>query len=450
MADTATGVADFEYQTKVEDIAPATKKVTIEIPGDRIATKLSENLVRNPHQGRLSRDSVPVRLLRSSSRSDSAPISAMTSRRQLISESYQQAIEKNKLDVVGEPEFDNPESIKLPDSGPLSFSFQVEIRPTFTLPELKDIPVKRAKVEVNDTHIEQAMKNLREQQGALVPVEDRGLEAKDYVSADVSIKFEGKEIGAQQDSQFIVQSGRIGGIFIEDLEKQLAGTKVGESKTITVKAPEDHPKEEIRGKEVQIDIAVKGIKKLELAEINDQFLESLGFTNEQELKDALKEQMDLRIRNDVQQAMRDQVSKYLMDNIQLEVPAKMSARQTQRIIQRRASDLLMRGMPANEIEANIEKIKAGADEQAAAELKAFFVLDKVAEQFKIDVSDGELNQQVAMAAMQSGERPEKLKQELAKNGTLQSMYLRLRENKALDKILESAKIEDVAVEDKKA
>ena len=120
-------------------------------------------------------------------------------------------------------------------------------------------------------------------------------------------------------------------------------------------------------------------------------------------------------------------------------------------MQRRASDLMMRGMPVAEIEANLEKIRAGAGEQATTELKLFFILDKIAEQEGVDVSEGEVNGQVAMIAMQTGERPEKLKQRLSKDGTLTNMYLRMRENKAVDKLIESAKIEEVAVsEEKKA
>jgi trigger factor len=155
--------------------------------------------------------------------------------------------------------------------------------------------------------------------------------------------------------------------------------------------------------------------------------------------------MEIRIKNDVQQNMRDQVVKYLLDNVKFDLPSKLSARQEQRIIQRRASDLYMRGIPVHEIEANIEKIRTGAGEQAATELKSFFVLDKIATQENVDVSEEELNGQIAMAAMQTGERPEKLKQRLAKEGTLQNMYLRMRENKAVDKMLESATIEEVAV-----
>ena len=450
MADTeVTDKSSTEYQTKVEEIAPSTRKVTVEIAEETIKAKLSENFKEIRTKAALPGfrpGHAPQKLVEKRFGSDIRN----DVQQQLIGDSYRKALETNKLDVVGEPEFDNPDSIKLPESGALTYSFQVEIRPTFELPELKGIKVKRAKVEVNETHLSQAMKNLREQQGTLVPVEDRGLEAKDYVTADVSIKLDGNEVGAQKDAQFVLQAGRIGGIFIEDIEKQLAGAKVGQTRTISAKAPEDHPKEELRGKDVKIDITITGIKRLELAEINQEFLESLGFENEEELKEALKEQMEIRVKNDIQQAMRDQVNKYLLENIQMEIPTKLSQRQTQRIVQRRASDLMMRGLPENEIIANIEKIKAGADQQAAQELKSFFILDKIAQAEKLEVDDNELNSEVAMLAMQMGERPEKLKQRFSKDGTLMNMYLRLRENKAIDKILESAEIEEVEVKQDEA
>ena len=446
MSDSATAdqAVDFVYPVTVEDVGPSTKKVTVEIPGERIAAKLQETVkqVRGKaalpgfRPGHAPRKLVEKRL-GSEIRSDL--------QRELISESYKQALETNKLDVIGEPEFANPDTIKLPESGSLTYSFEVEIRPAFELPELSGISVKRPKVEVTPEHIEEAMKNLRTQQGTMVPVENRGLESKDYVTADFTINLGDKEVGAQKDAQFVLQPGRVGGIFIENIDTELAGLKIGESKTLTVKAPEDHPQQEIRGQEVRIAVSLKDIKKLELAEITETFLEELDFANEAELREALKEQMEIRIKNDVQQSMRDQVVKHLIETIKFEVPAKLSRQQTQQIVQRRASDLMMRGVAAAQIEANIEKLKAGADQQALTELRSFFILDKVAAKEGIDVSEGELNGQIAQIAMQSGERPEKVKQRMDKDGSLMTMYVRMRENKAVDKILESAKIEEIEV-----
>src|SRR5690242_15741032 len=124
MADTATA-AEFEYSVKVEDVAPATKKVTIEIPADRIAGKLNENLGELRSKAALPGFRVghaPQKLVEKKFGADIRE----DVKRQLLSESYQQAIEKNKLDVVGEPEFENPAGVNLPESGPLTYSFSVE------------------------------------------------------------------------------------------------------------------------------------------------------------------------------------------------------------------------------------------------------------------------------------------------------------------------------------
>jgi trigger factor len=168
------------------------------------------------------------------------------------------------------------------------------------------------------------MQNLREQQGTLVPVEDRGVEAGDQLIADVHVKVEGNVVGHQHDATIISRKGQIGGIEIEDLEKQLEGLKPGEKRSISTHVPDDNPNDVIKGKDVEIEISLKDLKKLELAEINQDFLESLGFENEKELRDALREQMEERIKYDVQQAMREQVHKHLLENINIELPTRLS------------------------------------------------------------------------------------------------------------------------------
>jgi trigger factor len=212
-----------------------------------------------------------------------------------------------------------------------------------------------------------------------------------------------------------------------------------------VKVADTHQNEQIRDKEVEIDIALKDLKRLELAEVTPEFLADLGFENEQQLRDALKEQMVEKIDYDVKQSLREQVHKYLLDNTQVELPAKLSDRQADRVVSRRAVDLMMRGMPREQVEANVEKLRGGAKEEAARELKLFFILQKIAAEQETDVTEGELNGQIAMLAAQRGDRPEKLKQAMAKDGSLSNLYVQMREQKAIDKILETAEVEEYEI-----
>jgi trigger factor len=447
--DTAdTNVAadeDYRYNVRIEDLGPATKKVWVEIPEDRIKAKLEEQFKELRSQAAIPGFRVghaPRKLIE---KRFAADIKDQV-RRSLVSESYEQALEKNNLNVLGEPEFENPDAIQLPEAGALNFSFTIEVQPEFSIPDLKGFKVKKPKIEVKGENVEQAMQNLREQQGALMPVEDRGVQEKDYLLADVHVKEGDNVLAHQHDAQIVARPGRIAGIQVDDLEKQLEGLKPGEARSIKVKAPDTHPNEQIRGKELEVEVALKDLKHLQLAEINQAFLDDLGFKDEAELRDALKEQMVERIEYDVQQAMREQVSKHLLDSIHFELPAKLSQKQADRIVNRRAVDLMMRGVGRDQIEANIEKLRAGVDEEAARELKLFFILQKLAQDLEIDVDEAELNGRIAMLAAQRGRRPEKVKQDMAKDGSLANLYLQMREQKAIDKVLEGAKIEEVEVE----
>jgi trigger factor len=448
MAENAeTAVAEteeeaYQYQIKIEDAGPATKKVTVEIPKERVDEVLGEQFKELRQSAAIPGfrpGHAPQKLIEKRFSSDVRE----QVRRTLISESYQQAVEKNSLNVIGEPAFDNPDAIQLKDDAGLSYSFEVEVQPEFTVPDVSGLKVKKPKIEVTEENVQQALQNLKEQQGTLVPVEDRGVANKDYLTADVHIKLDGNETSHQHDAQLVSRPGRIAGLDVVDLDKQLEGMKPDEKRSIKVHVLDTHPDEKLRGKDVEIEIALKDIKKLEEAEISEEFLTDLGFSNANELNDALREQMVERITFDVQQAMREQVNKYLLDNTTMDLPTKLSNNQADRVVNRRAVDLMMRGLPREQIEANIEKLRHGAREEAIKELKLFFILQKIAADANVDVDEGELNGRIAMIAAQRGLRPEKLKQQMAKDGTLANLYVTMREQKAVDELLTKAQIEEV-------
>lgn len=447
----ATGVAEqeeekFQYPVTIEDVGPAAKKVTVEIPRDRIDSKLQEQFKELRQQAAIPGFRVghaPQKLIEKRFSQDVKD----QVRRALISESYEQAVEKNSLQVIGEPEFEKEDDIKkLPDEGPLQYSFEVEVQPQFELPDLSNLTVKRPRILITDENIDQAMQNLREQQGALVPVEDRGVEEKDYLTADVHVKGDGNVLVHQHDAQLVARPGRVGGIQIDDLDKQLAGMRVGETRTIRAKASDAHADEQLRGKDVEIEVTLKDLKRLELVEVNERFLNDLGFQTEQELRDALRDQMEHKVEEDVRRAMRDQINRYLLQNTRIELPSKLSEKQENRVVSRRAVDLLIRGTPRDQVEANLEQLRSGAKDEAVRELKLFFILQKVAADQNVEVSEAELNGRVATVAAQEGRRPEKVKQEWSKDGTLANVYIQMREQKAVDRILSKARIEEVELD----
>ena len=443
--EAAPASEEYQYDVKVEDSGPATKKISVQVPADRISTKLAEQFKELRKQAAIPGfrpGHAPQKLVEKKFASDVRDQVART----IISESYDQAVKKYSLQVIGEPEFEDSEKLKLPESGDFQYSVNVEVQPQILLPPLTGLRVKRPHVTVTDENIDQAMSNLRQQYGgALVPVEeDRGVTAGDYVIADVHVKDGENVVAHEHDAQLVARRGRINHIDIEDLADKLAGARPGEKRAFKVTAPEFHPNESIRGKELEIEIEVKDVKRLELPEVTKEFLDSLGFDTVEELRQALRERMEEQIQYDIQQDMRNQINNYLLQNVHIDLPAKLSDRQADRVVSRRAVDLMMRGLPPEQVEAAVETLRTGARDEAIRELKLYFILQRVAAEQGVDVTEAELNGRIALLASQRGERPERMKQEMAKDGRLGSLYLQMREQKALDKVLETAVIEDLA------
>src|SRR5688500_6633269 len=110
-----------------------------------------------------------------------------------------------------------------------------------------------------------------------------------------------------------------------------------------------------------------------------------------------------RVDNDIQNSMRPQMQEYHTANRQIELTKPITERQVERVVNRRAVNLMMRGMPREQVQANVEQLKQGAEAEARRELTLFFLLSKVAEDRKLDVSASELNGRVAMLALDQGQ-----------------------------------------------
>src|SRR4051794_28957209 len=141
--ETATAEQEFEYPVKIEDAAPGTKKISVEIPRQKIDDEVKKQFGELRRKAAIPGFRVghaPQRLLEKRFATDVRN----DVRSSLIRESYEQAIEKNKLQVIGEPEFDDLDKVQIPEGdAPLTFSFSVEVQPDFDLPDLFSITVKR-------------------------------------------------------------------------------------------------------------------------------------------------------------------------------------------------------------------------------------------------------------------------------------------------------------------
>jgi len=443
-ADTTEDTGDGlpANQVTIEDAGPAAKKITIEIDRKRIDAKFDE-IFGELHQSaqvpgfRIGR--APRRLLEKRFGKEAAE----DVRNGLVAEALGKIDEREDLNILGEPDI-KLEDIELPETGNLSFQVEVEVKPEFDMPDYKGIDVTEPSAEPTAERVEQATRRFLAQRGTMVPSTEP-IGADDLVVADVT--FTGEGIDAKHpNSELRVGPAAIDGVPLETLGDELTGAKVGESISIDATVPEGHENEDWQSKKVTVAIDIKEVKKLELPELDDQLASEFGFDTAAQFTEFVTRNLEAQLKTESQQAMREQVCDYLLDAAKIELPEGLAKRHAARTLSRRYVDLLYRGVPREQIEQNMELLEAQAGEQSRKDLALGFVLEEVAKAESIEVAEGEVNARIAEMASRQGRRPERLRTEMANQGTLDQVEIQIREQRALDKVLELANVKPAPAE----
>ncbi len=457
----------------VEEVGPCKKKVVVEVPEETIKEMADEQyreLRRDAVLPGFRKGRAPRRLLEKRFGKETGEQIKV----KLLAEASEAAIKDQKLDILGDPEIDY-EHLTLPETGPLKFEFQVEIRPQFDLPALEGIPVTRPKLEVTEGQIDREVEQLQRWAGVWTPREGGTVERDDQIIAGVrqnleltdeekakqAAQVEGKTEGEPAPTYlpeaetkldnaeiYVRPNGFVGSVPVEKLDELLVGAAVGDKKTTTVEIPKTYFREELQGRKINVEIEIKEIKYLKPAEVNEHFLQRYEVQSVQELREKIRDNLQARLEAQVRDDMSEQVYKHLLDNAKFDLPLDIVSRQAHNVLQRQYMNLLSRGLSRQQIEEQMEQLRAGSEEQAKQQLKTFFIMDKVAEKLEIEVSEEEINGDIARVAIQRGQRPEKLKEQMERDGSLAQFRLDVRQGKCISKLLESANIAEAAAEEK--
>ena len=432
----------------IEDAGPCKKKVMVEIPEETVKKATDsqyETLRKDAMVPGFRKGRVPRRLLEKRFGKDATEQIKL----KLLADASDAALKDNKVKSIREPDVDY-EKIEIPVSGPMKFEFEVEVRPEFELPSLEAIAINKPKLAVTDEQVSGEIDNLQKWSGVWVPKEGGKVAAGDQVIADVVMKTEGVEEEEKFNNMeiFARAGGFIAAVPVENLDEVLVGAKAGDVKETSVDVPKTYFKEEYRGKKVNIKIEVKDIKSLRPAEIDEGFLKRFGAESEDDLKEKMRDMLQGKLEQQVRTDMAGQIYKYMLDNTKLDLPLSVVADQAMTLLQRQYTNLLKQGLSKEQLDEHMEQMRAGSEEQAKEQLKTFFIMDKVAEKLGIEVTDEEVNGHVAQIAIQRGQRPERLREDMLRDGTLAQFKLEVREEKCIAKLLETAKITEVEPEKK--
>jgi trigger factor len=432
-------------QVTVQDVGPCKKKVTVEIPESKVKESLGkkyEELRKDAVLPGFRKGRAPLRLLEKRYGTDVTKQAKL----ELIIDASQEAMKEHKIESLADPDIDH-EKVEVPASGPMKFEFEVTVRPTFELPELEGLELEKPVIEVTDAKVDQEVEALCKRAGLWTP-KDGAVAADDQVIADVAVNVEGAAEHEKHDNIeiYVRKTGFVGGVPVEDLDKLLIKAKVGDEKKTTVEVPATFFNEQYRGKKVNVQITIREVKELKPAELTDEFLNRFGLESVESLKDSIRKNLEGHCEQEARAAMTDQIYHYLDEKINLELPAEVVAGQSANIMQRQYANLITRGVPKEEVEQQMEQLRASSEEQAVDQLKQYFIMEKAAEKYEINVTDEEINGYIAQVAAQRGRRPEKMRDEMMRDGSLAHFTMQYKEQKFVDKIIEKAKITEVAPE----
>jgi len=364
----------------------------------------------------------------------------------LLMDAMGQATDDEELSAISEPDIDI-DAIELPDEGPMTFEFDVEVRPEFDVPQWKGLSIKRPVREFSAADVDVQLKRVLARHGRLVP-KDGPAASGDYVTANLTFT-EGDRVLSRAEEEVIrirpTLSFRDGNI--TGFDKLMAGVRAGESREGQAKLSDDAPNVLLRGKEVTATFEVLEVKSLELPELTEEFLSSIGgVESEADLRDLVKDNLVRQLEYQQHQQAREQVTAALTEAADWDLPPELLKRQTQRELHRAVLELQRSGFSEEEIRAHENELRQHSNESTARALKEHFILERIAEDEEIEVAEADYEQEIALIASQTGESVRRVRARLDKGGMMDALHNQIIERKVIDRILTSAVFEEVPYE----
>jgi trigger factor len=436
----------LDMSVEITDAGPCKKHIKVSIPRSEIELKYTESLetlrkeavVPGFRPGKAPRQLVVKRFRKEVSDQVKSKL-LMSSLEQLDQDYHLEPITQPQLDVA---------AIELPDDGPMNFEMDVEVRPQFTLPKYKGLALKRPVKAITDSDLETQLRIHLERHGQIVPKLSGGAEIGDYLTADlVFLGADGRMLTEVKESQFRLEPEmRFDEGAFPGLGARLTGVKPGESRQVEVEMGSGAQDPKLRGARLRADVRVHDLKQMRLPEVDEAFLNSIGFDSLESLREAIHDALKRRLYSLQRQALRRQVLDQLLQQSPFELPADLVSREETNTVRRLVRELRQEGLTEDDIRAREAEIKANAHETTLQSLKEFLLLAKIAEAEQIKPDESDVEQEIEAIAERSGESVRRVRARLEKEGVTDDLTTQILERKVLDYILESSTIEDVVVE----
>jgi trigger factor len=418
----------------IDNLSSTQRKIRVELPGeavDKEFVRVYENLGRQAKIKGFRPGKAPRSVLQGIYGDE---IKGQVLSR-LVERSLGEVIKERGLKIVAEPEV---EAETLEEGRDFSFSALVEIKPDVDAKNYFGVELKKVKLSVSDEQVEGALGRLREAHAQLVPVEDRDVvERGDFVTLDFSGTVDGAPIPGGKNENYSVEVG--GGNTLPEFENALIGLKKDSEETITVPYPADYFKKELAGKSALFSVTVREIKKKVLPALDDEFAKDhAASASLEELKNKIRAQLEIELGEFQKEALKEQLMERLVEAHSFELPESLIDRQVRYLLERQQRNAAGAGE-----QPSTEELRKELRPHAERQVKATLLLEKIAENEKVEVADADVQKRIEDAARAAGERSAAVRQYYARPDARESLKSQMIMDRTIGLLLERAMAKEV-------
>ncbi len=404
------------------------REIQVEIPAEEVSRETESLIQKYQKLARIPgfrRGHVPASIIRQRFAEDlkSDVVEA------LVPRYFRKEADKQGLIPVSQPQVTD---LHLKDNEPLRFKASFEVMPEIKVEGYKELRAEKPEVAVTDEEVEQSLNGLREQHATFAPVEGRTLADGDY--AQVSLDGQPKDGDGKpvHMDDIMVELG--GKNTMPEFTQNLRGASPGDERVFDVVYAPDAAEQRLAGKTFTYTVKVHSIKQKSLPDLDDQFATQVGeFKSLDEVRQRIRESMEAERKHAAEHEAKDKLVAELVKRSEFEVPEALVDRQIDVRLERGLRALAAQGMKAEDIKKmDLNRLRVGQRDQALQEVKASLVLDKIAEEEKIEVSDEEIDREIEALAKQSKQPAEAIRARLTRDGALDRIRNRIRSEKTLD------------------
>lgn len=422
----------------VEELAPCRKKIAVTVPVNRIQEAFESKF-----------DEINQQIALPGFRPGKAPRRLLEARfaerlqddvkGDLVKSALETLAEEKKVQPLAPPEID-VEAIELSRSEPMTFEFELLVRPEFETPKYEGLEVKVPPVSVDDEQIDAAVDGLRRRSAQLESVEDGKVEDDDILVVDWEAK-DGDSVEAKDANHYYPYGrGVIAGFVTDEVDTQLAGKKVGATATATVQVAADDPREELRDRELALTVTLKEIKRYILPEIDETFLKAHDYDDVDELRDEMKKSLTRNARRAIERDAEDKLVEELTGTIEMSLPEEFVKDELEQWAQRRRVELQMDGKDEADIDKAVEEGRADAKTSIEGDLRRYFLLDRIAEEADVQVTEAEMVQALQEIAAMYRQPIEAVMTQFRDGGRLAELRSQIRHRKVKETIRGAASL----------